>query len=97
MVRLFGHTKNGLLLLIVTRTTHGKYTKEKRVGAKQRAEVGRPMRAELKNLRRDLWIRGIWTRSGGVGLNNRLYVIEANGILGKLNYFEENYCLKYKR
>ena len=51
MVRLFGHTKNGLLLLIVTRTTHGKYTKEKRVGAKQRAEVGRPMRAELKKLK----------------------------------------------
>jgi len=43
-------TEDGLARLTAARTTHGKYTKEKRAIAKQRAEVGRQMRAELKEL-----------------------------------------------
>ena len=43
-------TKNGPVRLTAARTTHGKYTKERRVEAKHRAEVGRQMRAELKEL-----------------------------------------------
>ena len=43
-------TAEGLARLTAARTTHGKYTKDKRAVAKQRAEVGRQMRAELKEL-----------------------------------------------
>ena len=42
--------EDGLARLTVARTTHGKYTKEKRVEAKRKAEVGRQMRAELAEL-----------------------------------------------
>ena len=41
---------DGLERLTAARTTHGKYTKEKRIEAKRRAEVGRQMRAELAEL-----------------------------------------------
>jgi hypothetical protein len=43
-------TKEGLKRLTEARTTHGKFTKEKRAEAKRRAEVGRQMRGELKEL-----------------------------------------------
>ena len=43
-------TEDGLARLTAARTTHGKYTKEKRAAARQRAEVGRQMRAELAEL-----------------------------------------------
>ena len=43
-------TQGGLARLTAARTTHGKYTKEKRAIAKRRAEVGRQMRAELAEL-----------------------------------------------
>ena len=43
-------TKDGLQRLTAARTTHGKYTKEKRAEAKRKAEVGRQMRAELAEL-----------------------------------------------
>ena len=43
-------TKDGLKRLTEARTTHGKYTKEKREIAKLRAEQGRQMRGELKEL-----------------------------------------------
>ena len=46
----FGGTEEGLARLTAARTKHGKYTKEKRAVAKQRAEVGRQMRGELKEL-----------------------------------------------
>jgi hypothetical protein len=42
--------KDGLQRLTTARTTHGRYTKHKRAIAKQRAVVGRQMRAELKEL-----------------------------------------------
>ena len=43
-------TEDGLARLTAARTTHGKFTKHKRAVAKQRAEVGRQMRAELAEL-----------------------------------------------
>ena len=43
-------TKDGLARLIEARTKHGKFTKEKRAAAKHRAEQGRQMRGELKEL-----------------------------------------------
>ena len=43
-------TKAGLASLIQARTKHGKFTKEKRAAAKRRADQGRQMRGELKEL-----------------------------------------------
>ena len=43
-------TKDGLARLTAARTTHGKYTKEKRADARRFAEEGRQMRGELKEL-----------------------------------------------
>ena len=43
-------TKDGLERLSKSRTTHGKFTKAKRIEAKRSAEVGRKVRAELKEI-----------------------------------------------
>ena len=43
-------TEDGIARLTAARTTHGKYTKEKRAKAKRFAEQGRQMRAELAEL-----------------------------------------------
>ena len=43
-------TKDGLARLVASKTTHGLYIKEKRAAAKHRAEQGRQMRGELKEL-----------------------------------------------
>ena len=43
-------TKDGLARLTEAHTTHGRYTKEKRVAARRRAEQGRQMRAELREI-----------------------------------------------
>ena len=43
-------TKDGLARLTAARTKHGRITKEKRAKAKYRAEVGRQIRGELKEL-----------------------------------------------
>jgi hypothetical protein len=43
-------TEDGLARLKAARTTHGKYTKEKRAEAKRRVETGRRVVAELKRL-----------------------------------------------
>ena len=43
-------TKDGLARLSKARTSHGKFTKAKRIEAKRRAEVGRKVRAELKEI-----------------------------------------------
>ena len=43
-------TEAGLARLAAARTTHGRFTKKKRLAATQRAEVGRQIRAELKEL-----------------------------------------------
>jgi hypothetical protein len=43
-------TDAGLAWLTAARTTHGRFTKKKRLAARQRAEQGRQLRAELKKL-----------------------------------------------
>ena len=43
-------TKEGLARLTAARTTHGRFTKEKRAAARRFAEQGRQMRGELKEL-----------------------------------------------
>ena len=43
-------TKDGLKRLAKARTKHGKFTKEKCAEAKCKAQVGRQMRGELKEL-----------------------------------------------
>jgi hypothetical protein len=43
-------TKDGLKRLTEARTTHGRFTKKKRLAAKQRAEVGRQVLAELRRI-----------------------------------------------
>jgi len=43
-------TKDGLVRLVASKTTHGLYTKEKRAAARRFAEQGRQMRGELKEL-----------------------------------------------
>jgi hypothetical protein len=43
-------TKDGLARLRESKIKHGKFTKEKRAEAKRRAEQGRQMRGELKEL-----------------------------------------------
>ena len=43
-------TEKGLARLTAARTTHGKYAKEKRAIAKQRAKVGRQVLAELRRI-----------------------------------------------
>jgi len=43
-------TEDGLVRLTAARSTHGKYTKEKRAEARRRAKQGRQMWAELKEL-----------------------------------------------
>jgi len=43
-------TKDGLARLTEARTTHGHYTAAKRAEAKQSAQVGRQVRAELRDI-----------------------------------------------
>ena len=64
-------TEDGLARLTAARTTHGKYTKEKRAEAKRFAEQGRQMRGELK--RAGGLVRG--PRALGQGLAQRLEAI----------------------
>ena len=49
-------TKEGLARLTAARTTHGRFTKEKRAEARRRAKQGRQMRAELAEL--EAWFVG---------------------------------------
>ena len=50
--------EGGLGRRTAARTTHGKYTKNKRAVAKQRTKVGRQLRAELKEL--ETWFVDHW-------------------------------------
>ena len=43
-------TKDGLARLVASKTTHGKFTAEKRAAARRFAEQGRQMRAELQEI-----------------------------------------------
>jgi hypothetical protein len=44
-------------------TTHGRRTKEKREAAKKRAEVGRKVRAEIKQIEASLIEKGVLERN----------------------------------
>ena len=52
-------TKEGLTRLTEARTKHGKFTKEKRAEARQRAQVGREIRAELRDIEREAIAAGV--------------------------------------
>jgi hypothetical protein len=47
----------------VLHTTHGRLTKEKRQAAKTRAEVGRKVRAEIKQIEASLVEQGVLDRN----------------------------------
>ena len=64
-------TEDGLARLTAARTTHGKYTKEKRAEAKRFAEQGRQMRAELAEL--EAVVRG--PRSSGQEMAGLVQII----------------------
>ena len=52
-------TKDGIARIVAAKTTHGRLTKAKRLEAKRRAQVGREIRAELRDIERELVIGGL--------------------------------------
>ena len=56
-------TEAGRARIAAAHTTHGRLTKEKRAEAKRRAEVGREVRAELRNIEGLALARG-WLKPG---------------------------------
>jgi len=56
-------TKVGRDRIAALHTTHGRFTKEKRQSAKKRAEVGRTVRAEIKQIEASLVEQGILDRN----------------------------------
>ena len=62
-------TEDGLARLTAARTTHGKYTKEKRVAAKRFADKAGRCGQNWLSWRNGSWTTGTWTRNGGIGSN----------------------------
>jgi len=61
--RSFGpSTEEGLARLVASKTTHGRTTKAERAKAKHRAEVGRQVRRELKEIEQWALDRGHLTK-----------------------------------
>ena len=56
-------TQAGRDKIAALHTIHGQYTKEKRQVAKQRADVGRKVRAEIKHIETSLIEQGVLKRS----------------------------------
>ena len=56
-------TQAGRDKIAALHTTHGKFTKQKRETARQRAELGRKVRAEIKQLEASLIEQGLLCRS----------------------------------
>jgi hypothetical protein len=56
-------TKAGRDKIAALHTTHGRLTKEKRETAKQRAEIGRKLRAEIKQIEASLIEQGVLERN----------------------------------
>ena len=56
-------TKAGRDKIAALHTTHGRQTKEKREAAKKRAEVGRKVRAEIKEIETSLIEQGVLNRN----------------------------------
>ena len=55
-------TEEGRARIAAAQTTHGRLTKEKRAEARQRAQVGREIRAELKEIERWAMSEGLLDR-----------------------------------
>jgi hypothetical protein len=55
-------TQAGRDKIAALHTTHGKLTKEKREAAKKRAEIGRKVRAEIKQIEASLIEHGVLER-----------------------------------
>ena len=56
-------TQAGRDKIAALHTTHGRLTKEKREAAKKRAEVGRKVRAEIKQIEASLFEQGVLDRN----------------------------------
>ena len=56
-------TEGGLARIAAAQTKHGRLTKEKRAEARQRAQVGREIRAELRVIEKESIAMGILTRA----------------------------------
>lgn len=56
-------TKEGLARIVAAKSTHGRLTKAKRIEAKRRAQVGREIRAELRDIERELVVGGLLCRN----------------------------------
>ena len=56
-------TQAGRDKIAALHTTHGKLTKEKREAAKKRAEIGRKVRAEIKQIEANLIEQGVLERN----------------------------------
>ena len=56
-------TQAGRDKIAALHTIHGQYTKEKRQVAKQRADIGRKVRAEIKHIETSLIEQGVLKRS----------------------------------
>ena len=52
-------TEEGRARLTEARTKHGKFTKEKRAEAKRRAQVGREIKAELRDIEQEAIAAGV--------------------------------------
>ena len=52
-------TEEGRARIAAAQTTHGRLTKEKRAEARQRAQVGREIRAELRDIEREAIAGGL--------------------------------------
>ena len=56
-------TEGGLARIAAAQTKHGRLTKEKRAEARQRAELGREIRAELRSIEKELVAAGLLDRN----------------------------------
>ena len=56
-------TEEGIARIVAAKVVHGWLTKEKRLEAKRRAQVGREIRAELRDIEQQLIAGGLLTRN----------------------------------
>lgn len=56
-------TEEGRARIAAAQTTHGRLTKEKRAEARQRAQVGREIRAEVRAIEKELITTGLLDRN----------------------------------
>jgi hypothetical protein len=56
-------TAEGIARIVAAKTTHGRLTKAKRLEAKRKAQVGREIRAELRDIEQELVVGGLLGRN----------------------------------